>query len=101
MTCPSNCKTCAFSLKGASILVLKKDLSAAQLSTLTDADFSLVCTVCDSEFVLSVDLSGCDACGSGCGMCIYGNNISLSLSLTLINFFQVMRQCSLTLTKMI
>ena len=73
MACPSNCITCVFSLKGVSILILKKDLSAAQLATLTDADFSLVCTVCDSQFVLSVDLSGCDACGFGCGMCIYGN----------------------------
>jgi len=79
VACPSNCKTCVFSLKGASILILKKDLSAAQLSTLTDADFSLVCTICDAEFVLSVDLSGCDACGSGCGICIYGNIFEFSL----------------------
>ncbi|EAR82891.2 transmembrane protein, putative (macronuclear) [Tetrahymena thermophila SB210] len=77
--CPENCLSCFYggyynqqSVNWSQILENGQQVDI-DFSKLSIAQYSILCSLCSSQFVVTKDYSGCEPCGDKCFSCYQGN----------------------------
>ncbi|EWS72116.1 transmembrane protein, putative (macronuclear) [Tetrahymena thermophila SB210] len=77
--CPDNCLSCFYggyyneqSVNWSQILANTQQWNI-DFSKLSTTQYSILCSLCSPQFIVTKDYSGCEPCGIKCFSCYYGN----------------------------